>query len=69
MRRGKSQRKGRNLGHNLSMLIDMLNLGIIILGSIYSRAAKFLKPTMMDVVTKDTLPRPCSLQNSTNRTG
>ena len=38
---------GRYLGQALSTLIDILNPDIIVLGSIYIRAGKFLKPSMM----------------------
>lgn len=48
---------GEYLGKGLSTLIDILNPEIIVLGSIYARAGKFLKSAMMDVLRKETLIR------------
>jgi len=48
---------GHYLGKGLSMLIDILNPEIIVLGSIYLRAGKFLKDSMMRTLKKETLAR------------
>ena len=48
---------GYYLGKGLSLLIDILNPEIIVLGSIYLRAGKFLKKSMMDTLKKETLAR------------
>ncbi len=47
---------GRYLGQGLSTLIDILNPEIIVLGSIYTRAGKLLKASMMEVLRRETLP-------------
>lgn len=41
------------LGKALSLLIDILNPEIIILGSIYERAKSLLEPVMMDVIHRE----------------
>lgn len=46
---------GRYLGVALSLLIDMLNPEVIILGSIYSRAKELLEPCMREVIVKEAL--------------
>lgn len=48
---------GKYLGKALSMLIDVLNPEIIVLGSIYLRAGKFLKSAMMETLKEETLAR------------
>ncbi|MDR1624103.1 MAG: ROK family protein [Tannerellaceae bacterium] len=47
---------GRCLGKALSVLIDLLNPEIIILGSIYARAQQLLEPAMNEVIRKETIP-------------
>lgn len=46
---------GEYLGRGLSMLIDMLNPELIILGSIYGRARDLLEPAMMKVINREAL--------------
>ena len=48
---------GRYLGQGLSILIDILNPEIIVLGSIYLRSGKFLQESMMETLRKETLSR------------
>jgi len=48
---------GFYLGKGLSLLIDILNPEIIVLGSIYLRAGKFLKISMMETLKRETLAR------------
>jgi glucokinase len=48
---------GFYLGKGLSLLIDILNPEIIVLGSIYLRAGKFLQESMMETLKKETLAR------------
>jgi len=48
---------GHYLGKGLAILIDILNPEIIVLGSIYLRAGKFLKESMMETLKKETLAR------------
>ena len=49
---------GRYLGLGLSLLIDILNPQIIVLGSIYVRCQRFLEPTMREVLRQEALPQP-----------
>jgi glucokinase len=56
---------GRRLGEGLSILIDLLNPDIIILGGIYMRCERFLKPPALAVIEKETLPaarRRCRIE-------
>jgi glucokinase len=46
---------GRCLGKALSILIDVLNPEIIILGSIYARAQQLLEPAMNEVIRQETV--------------
>jgi len=48
---------GKYLGKGLSIMIDILNPEIIVLGSIYLRAGKFLKSAMMETLKIETLAR------------
>lgn len=43
------------LGRGLSLLIDILNPEIIIIGSIYVRAQSIIEPTMMQVIEREAL--------------
>lgn len=43
------------LGRGLSVLIDILNPELIVLGSIYGRAKSLLEPGMMEVIRKEAL--------------
>lgn len=44
------------LGKGLSLLIDILNPEVIILGSIYGKAQSLIEPTMRDIITQEVLP-------------
>ena len=46
---------GRYLGKGLSLLIDILNPEIIIMGSIYGRAQSLLEADMQEVIRRETL--------------
>jgi glucokinase len=46
---------GRYLGRGLSILIDILNPEVIILGSIYVRSAKLLQPALNDSLEREAL--------------
>ncbi|MGC3947798.1 MAG: ROK family protein [Chryseolinea sp.] len=46
---------GHYLGVGLSLLIDMLNPQIIILGSIYGRAKELLAPAMYEVIDREAI--------------
>ncbi len=48
---------GRYLGQGLAILIDILNPEIIVLGSIYSRAGKFLEPAMRKALAEEARSR------------
>jgi glucokinase len=47
---------GRRLGQGLSILIDLLNPDIIILGGVYMRCESFLKPSALEVIEREALP-------------
>jgi glucokinase len=49
---------GRSLGQGLAAIIDLLNPQVIVLGSIYVRAERFLEPTMRRVLQEEALARP-----------
>jgi len=44
------------LGRGLSLLIDILNPELIILGSIYGRAQSIIEPAMMEVIKSEAIP-------------
>jgi glucokinase len=46
---------GRKLGKGLSVLIDILNPQIIVIGSIYARCRQFLEPPCMQVIKEEAL--------------
>jgi glucokinase len=46
----------RYLGKGLSMLIDILNPEVIVIGSIYARNVDLIQPVMQEVIEKETLP-------------
>jgi len=50
----------QHLGKGLSLLIDILNPELIVLGSIYGRAKSLLEPVMLEVIRKETLHNSCS---------
>lgn len=47
---------GEKLGYGLSMLIDLLNPEVIVLGGIYMRSAGLLDKKMYEVLERETLP-------------
>jgi glucokinase len=47
---------GHYLGLGLSLLIDLLNPEIIVMGSIYVRARALIEPTMREVVQQEAIP-------------
>lgn len=51
------------LGRGLSILIDILNPDIIVLGSIYPRCIDLIEPYMNEVIIKETLPYSQSVCN------
>ena len=52
---------GRYLGKGLSLLIDILNPQMIVIGSIYARCRKFLEPGCMEVIRKEALSPAASV--------
>lgn len=46
---------GHYLGHALSVLIDILNPEVIVLGSIYARAQQLIEPAMREVIDRETV--------------
>jgi glucokinase len=46
---------GHYLGHALSILIDILNPEVIVLGSIYARAQQLIEPSMRKVIERETI--------------
>jgi glucokinase len=46
---------GKNLGQGVSMLIDLLNPEMIIIGSIFLRTEQFLRKSMETVISQETL--------------
>jgi len=46
---------GKQLGKGLSILIDILNPELIVIGSIYSRCTQFLEPACMEVIGQEAL--------------
>lgn len=47
----------RKLGYGLSILIDILNPQVIVIGSIYARQEHVLRDQMMEVLRKEALPQ------------
>jgi len=47
---------GKFLGKTLSLLIDILNLEVIVVGSIFQRHENLLRPAMQAVIDKEALP-------------
>ena len=54
-------RVGRELGRALSILIDVLNPEIIVIGSIYARAKDLIEPHMNSMIDQEALPRSRSV--------
>ena len=53
----KPQLKGRALGRGLSILIDILNPEVIVIGSIYQRAEHLLAPSAQEEIRRNALWR------------
>ena len=47
---------GEYLGRDLSILIDLLNPEVIVLGSIFARCESLLRPAAEQVIQAETLP-------------
>jgi glucokinase len=47
---------GRRLGMALAIIVDVLNPEVIVLGSVYSRAQRWLEPHMRPVLESEALP-------------
>lgn len=52
---------GRMLGRGLSVLIDILNPEMIVLGSIFQRSENLLRKSMQDAVNRESLARSASV--------
>ena len=52
---------GEKLGYGLSILIDILNPEMIVLGSIFTRSQELLRNKLYEVLEKECLPRPLSV--------
>lgn len=52
---------GRMLGKGLATLIDILNPGMIVLGSIFARCEDLLRPAMQEVIEKECLSPAASV--------
>lgn len=55
------ERSGRYLGGLLSLLIDILNPEVIVVGSIYTRSAHLLEKAMRETVENESIPRSRSV--------
>jgi glucokinase len=51
---------GRRLGFGLSIVIDIINPELIVLGGVYPRCRQFLEPSMNEALALEALPRPLS---------
>lgn len=51
---------GTYLGRGLSILIDLLNPEVIVIGSIYARAHEFFDEAMYDAIKQEALPKAVS---------
>ncbi len=47
---------GEHLGMGMSMIMDILNPDVIVLGSIFARSRALLEPSMLRVIERETLP-------------
>lgn len=48
---------GRDLGRGVSLIIDLLNPEVVIIGSIYARAEEFIAPSMEEVIRQEAIER------------
>ncbi|MBN8216244.1 MAG: ROK family protein [Spirochaetes bacterium] len=51
------EESGTMLGKGLSLVIDLLNPERIVIGSIYARCERFLRPPAMAVIRREAIPR------------
>lgn len=47
---------GGYLGRALSVMIDILNPDVIVIGSIFARSEKFIRPAMAEVIAREAIP-------------
>lgn len=52
---------GEYLGRGLSLIVDILNPEVIVLGSVFARCEHFLRPTMLDVLEREALSSSLSI--------
>ena len=52
---------GQYLGKGLSIIIDLLNPEIIVIGSVYTKSEKFLRPHMLRIIEKESVGRATSV--------
>ncbi|MGC6585944.1 ROK family protein [Paenibacillus sp. Dod16] len=52
---------GEELGRGLSVLVDILNPEMIVIGSIYGRQQKLLEPVALEVLKREALPEALSV--------
>jgi glucokinase len=50
------QRSGDYLGRGLAILMDLLNLEVIVIGSIFTRCEDLLRPAMEAAIERDAMP-------------
>ena len=48
---------GKKLGAGLSVIMDLLNPEVIVIGSVYERSGELLKEAMYSVIEKEALPQ------------
>ncbi len=46
---------GRYLGRGLSLLIDILNPRMIVIGSVYARCRQYIEPSCLEVISQEAL--------------
>ena len=49
------EQSGRMLGAGLSILIDILNPELIVIGSVFARARQFLEPAAMEIIEREAI--------------
>jgi glucokinase len=47
---------GDHLGRGLAILLDLLNLEVVVIGSVFSRCEGLLRPAMEDALKRDAMP-------------
>jgi len=58
---GIMQTTGYYLGQGISLLIDILNPEVIVIGSIYLRQQALLEPIIKEVIAKEALPHAAAV--------